>query len=235
MKTRHLITALALTVASTSLHAADSYWRYGLSQNHHNGSDGNFVVPNSGAYVKNVTLDKGTQLNLAVGTGVGERLRIEAELSQSFANQVGSNGNLVSPVATSPVTLEGDVERTALMANVIMDLGDTMQAGLTPYALLGVGMSQNKLSNLTLSAGTDHIAFEDSGTMELAWKVGLGATWRTSNNVLVDIGANYFNAGDVESDKTVFSSALASNSELVKPFTFEVAGMNYGISVRVPF
>lgn len=235
MKTKHLLNALTIAVISTPIHAAESYWRYGLSQNHHSGSNGSFTTGGVTADVKNITFDKGTQLDLAIGTSLGESLRVEAELTHSFASQVGSNGNLVSPVATAPVSLEGDVTRTTLSANAIYDLGDPAQAGLTPYALLGIGMSRNTLSDMTLIAGTNYIDFGDSDTTELAWKAGLGATWRTSNNVLLDFSASYFDAGEAESDKTVFSSAMGSMAELEKAFVVDIAGMNYGISVRVPF
>lgn len=236
MKTKHLLSALTIAVISTPMHAAESYWRYGLSQDHHNGNDGSFTAPPGvAADVKNVALDKGTQLNIAVGTSLGKRLRVEAELAHSFATRVGSNGDLVSVAATAPVSLEGEVTRTALFANAIFDLGDSAQPGLTPFATIGLGMSQNTISELTLIATPNHINFDDSDTMELAWKAGLGATWRTANNVLIDFSANYFDAGEAETDKTVFSSALGSLSELEKPFAVDITGMNYGISVRVPF
>src|SRR5690606_20082870 len=125
MNTKHLLCALTIAVISTPMHAAENYWRYGLSQDHHSGNDGSFTVsPGIAADVKNVTLDKGTQLNIAVGTRLGKRLRVEAELAHSFANRIGSNGNLVSSTATAPVSLEGEVTRTALFANAIFDLGD---------------------------------------------------------------------------------------------------------------
>src|SRR5690606_6171473 len=170
MKTKHLLSALTIAVISTPIHATENYWRYGLSQDHHNGNDGSFAVsPGIAADVKNVSLDKGTQLNIAVGTNLGERLRIEAELAHSFATRVGRNGNIVSAAATGPVSLEGEVTRTALFANAIFDLGDSAQPGLTPFATIGLGMSQNTVSGLTLISTPTYNDIDDSDTMELAW------------------------------------------------------------------
>lgn len=184
----YLITATllsALGLASPCL-AADYFDDEAKSDRYFSGSLGlsrlnDSLYKEAGAvYGFNVQYDLGYEGSLAWGGNLGERFRLEGELSYS-ANGVDDD--------VRPSSLYGDgdnlVSSVALMANCFLDFPTDI--ALSSHLMVGLGMAHIDLD-----------AYDD--LQSVALQLGGGVSYEVSDSLIVDLQYRYFVGLNLDND-----------------------------------
>ncbi len=161
------------------------------------------------------TVDRKAPTAPVVGAGVGWQvtpyLRTDLTLSYRFSRSWDGTDNVQN------ITYSGDVSSLRGFANLYLDV-----AGLTeglgvfkPYVGAGLGFAHNKLDDLdvtdnTAPAGFGRFTLDGARKSSFAWQVMAGTGIAVSENVTVDIGYRYVDAGSVKSGTTLTSSLFGS-------------------------
>lgn len=174
--------ALAALSGANAANAADSWYVRGAAGW---GAGGGADISSSGPLGGDADLDESTTVAVALGTARGEHWRFEAELS-------GRDSELEAAPLLDP---GGDIQATALMANVFYEFG----AGpIRPYAGLGLGVASVELE-ATFTPPLQTVAVADDDTA-FAYQFMAGAAFEVSPRITLDFGYQYFSTPGVETE-----------------------------------
>jgi opacity protein-like surface antigen len=174
--------ALAALSGANAANAAEGWYARGAAGW---GAEGGADISSDGPLGGDADLDESTTVAVALGTARGEHWRFEAELSRRD-----------SELAAAPLLDPGgEVQATALMANVFYDFGT---GPIRPYAGLGLGVAIVELE-ATFTPPLQTTAVADDGTA-FAYQVMAGVAIEVSPNVTLDFGYQYFSTPGVETE-----------------------------------
>lgn len=138
------------------------------------------------------SFDDGLGLGVAYGTRLGPvgangRWRIEGELSWRSNDVDDHRLNGSAPLAGS----DGELNSTALMANLLVDFNEAAQ--FTPYVGAGIGFAKVEASDFGTSGIPDVL---DDDATEFAWQFIAGAGWDVSPTAELFAEYRYFATAD---------------------------------------
>jgi opacity protein-like surface antigen len=141
-----------------------------------------------------------------------------------FANPCGG-------LARCPDIYTGSVSSAVFMANGYVDLGTW--AGLTPYVGVGVGIANNKFSNLVdQSIGNSGFGYSSaSSKTNFAWAAMAGLSYAVSQNLKLEMGYRYLNLGTASSGAIICQPVgLAGCPQEVQKL--KIASQDFRIGMR---
>ncbi len=198
MQFRVFSTAMVLFLAATSAHAQkrpqylDGLYvsgQAGVNQTEETGTSRNNVTTNAG-------FARGATGSVAVGYGLGNGVRVEAEaaIRNSTVNKLENTtsifvddglGNLVE--TTSAPGPGGRIRSTSLMGNVLYDLPTSI--GVVPFVGVGVGGARVEARNL----GVDKQGATTTGSKIVpAYQALAGVNVGVTDNIAVGVTYRYF-------------------------------------------
>ncbi|KPJ98006.1 MAG: hypothetical protein AMJ60_09740 [Desulfobacterales bacterium SG8_35] len=141
---------------------------------------------------RNFTYDAGYDASIILGYDLGEehprvgRGRVELEFNTA------SNDLNEAEFVEGKVGAGGSADRTSIMLNTIGEYAT--QAGMTIYALIGLGWAEISLDNVSIMGDP----FVDDSNNQLAYQFGLGLAWNLSKHFVFDVGYRYYGTTDPE-------------------------------------
>lgn len=159
-------------------------------------------------------------LELALGTELGRRARVELALSSRLGLGLDAEANFLGVDAEQPVRAE--TSSLAAFAVVAVDLGRP-EWRLQPYLAAGAGAARNEVEDgiyafpgvspdaTTIVRGGDHTDF--------AWTAAAGLSYRLTESTFLELAARYTDLGEVRTDP--------GEATIVRPrgtFTLDIAG-----------
>jgi opacity protein-like surface antigen len=174
--------ALAALSGANAANAADSWYVRGAAGW---GAGGGADISSDGPLGGDADLDESATVAVAVGAPRGEHWRFEAELSRR-------DSELEAAPLLDP---GGEIQTTALMANVFYDFGTDP---IRPYAGLGLGVASVELE-ATFTPPLQTVAVADDETA-FAYQIMAGVAFALSPSVTLDFGYQYFSTPGVETE-----------------------------------
>jgi opacity protein-like surface antigen len=162
---------------------------------------------------------------IALGTRIGARTRIELALSQRDFELEG-NANFRNVTAQQPV--HADARSRAAMFLASLDFGSS-EARVQPFVSAGIGASRNAIDAVrydfpAIAIGAATITPDGTNT-DLAWTIGGGASVRLSNALRLDLALRYSELGEFRTDA---GTATIIRPNRILPITIDRTTMNAG-------
>ncbi len=159
-----------------------------------NDQDGN--ATGGGAFT--IESDPGFLVQGAIGTYIGQNIRLEAEAAyrQADFDQASSGGTTVTPT--------GDLKMATGMANLIYDFD---LGAFKPFIGAGAGVAQLKSSAITIG----NLAVAEKDATEFAFQVMLGLMYELNRDWSLGIDGRYVGTSDEDIDATAVTVNLRYN------------------------
>lgn len=135
----------------------------------------------------------------------------------------------------------GSVSSVALMANLFYSPLERSNPGskLQPFVVFGAGIANNKTGTWTrenTEAETEVRSFEGSSNTDLAWSIGLGASYEVAragkSPVMVEAAWRYYDLGTAKGGTTPLPGNGASQPQ--DPLNFTARHSVVSIGLRIP-
>jgi opacity protein-like surface antigen len=191
----------ALACASPAL--AQSYWRFdgGLSKSRKVDlkDDSNVLICGNAACTQGAVFDD-VKTSPLFDFGWGYRFGrfFHSDITLAFRNGYHLDA---SDKTIIPSSVKADIKSTALMLNMYLDFPTS--SGANPYIGIGVGASQNKISDIVVRSGvfTDTRVTAPGGKKtNAAGAIMAGISMPMSSGTVVEFGFRFVDLGKIESD-----------------------------------
>ena len=142
-------------------------------------------------------------LGLAVGYDFKRQfsLPIRAELEYAYLGKASKNYKDIDEDGDLQV-LKMTLGGSTLFANTYFDLHN--DSAFTPYVSVGLGYSfvsaKGKFSYPEYS-GVTVAQFKEKTSTNFAWNLGIGAAWKLTDNIALDLGYRYANLGKAKTGR----------------------------------
>lgn len=132
-----------------------------------------------------------------IGGGIGYRIHEVLRTDLTVSYRGGYEVDYATSILATPLTARGDVSSLSSFLNLYADLD--RWGPLQPYIGVGVGLSQNKVGDVTgTAAGTPFATIEGASKTSLAWQAMAGVSLAFTYNAFLDIGYHYVDLGEAE-------------------------------------
>lgn len=153
-----------------------------------------------------------------VGGGAGYRFNDYLRADVTIGYRGGYDIDASQSVSGSTFAVNGDVSSLTGMVNAYVDVA---KFGMfRPYVGGGIGVSRNKVSNLSASYLGVTGSVNDHSETSFAWQASAGVGVEVAPNVTVDVGYRYVDLGSMKTGDTVtiggtsFGGAGSSDGDL---------------------
>lgn len=189
-------------------------------------------------------LDSDDAAFASVGAGFDWMNGFRGDVSLSFFGDKDVSGPWSSTIPSTPgphASISTSVSSLAMMGTVYYAPWERTGKGarFSPYVSAGLGFARNDMSAWTRTnpvSTRPTRQFEGNVETNLAWSVGLGASWqihRQGNRpILLDAGVQYFDLGDAVGGAQPLPGSGASTPR--QPFTADMDAVVVSIGIRVP-
>lgn len=162
--------------------------------------------PGIGSFVKGTDSKKYGTGSVALGYQFSSDWRVEGEFTFPKENEFTSGSTAF------PTSLNHHKIRTQrLMLNVYKDFYLTDEFGL--YVNAGLGVAELKSKGWQ---GNEGRQYNSNSDRNIAYSLGVGATYRPIENVNIDFGYRYIDSGKTESGWNAFGNARGLQDEQMK-------------------
>lgn len=148
---------------------------------------------------------------------------VRVELDATFRAKGESNGHVVIEDYSDDMQIKNKVQADTYMLNAYYDFHNS--SAFTPYISAGLGMAHVKLKHKAIDSDSD--ARMSGSANNFAWGVGVGTQYAVTENVAIDAGYKYINAGKVsassyhaEGDFGYKAKAKASTNDFTLGVTY---------------
>jgi opacity protein-like surface antigen len=143
----------------------------------------------------------GPLLELAVGAELGERWRLELELSARPDLDLAAEANFRGVSGAQPASAGG--RSTTALLRAVMDLG-APELRWRPFVAAGIGAARNELDEVVYSfpsIAPGALTRVEGGThTDLAWSAAAGVAIRLAPRLFLDLEARYSDLGQMRTD-----------------------------------
>lgn len=239
MNNRLLISSLIFLSASTSAATMPTgfYAKLGIGQSYGKNDDFNIAATSSSTLNAKDSLDfkHSDSYQLAIGYRYPELSWLTTELSLNYNAKLKAQGDtfIINGTSYSEQSHQ-HIKSTTLMLSGQIDLASYFNQDdwlFHPYVGLGVGVSRNKLSDLSanednVSAGVVSLDNADTHT-DFAWQTKLGVTYAATKHIVLDLSYAYNDYGKVKAKSTTSGSTTYSSYEMNYRTQQIMLGMRY--------
>lgn len=226
----------------TSLKSGISATQFDNSKDQISNSEGDFNFKQT---LHNDDTDKSIYPNISAAVGFDfskiSNLNARAELEYTYKdkekfssniNQVtlgmGEESQVIDIPEGTPSLLINELRAQSLMFNLYYDFKNSSK--FTPYLSAGAGLTyiKNKQNiNPELSLENDLNLSDTSNTF--TWSAGAGVAYKVTENVALDLGYRYLDAGEVKFNNTVFQDNIDLKT------TADLVSHDYSLGIRYNF
>jgi opacity protein-like surface antigen len=222
---------LRLDLGSASSFVKDGYWQSA-------GFPGDPQI--------NFDLDSSSQRFGSIGVGFDWQNGYRGDVSFLSSTSSNISGLCISASDGTPCSdhaniTGGSVRTQALIGSIYYSPLERRGSNsvFQPFVVAGVGLARNKIGPWTrenLNSGNPTRTYEGNTETNLAWSIGIGASWQVTRPgkwpIIVEASWKHYDFGQVSGGTTTLSGG--GSSRPVQPLTFDNRGQVISLGLRIP-
>lgn len=220
------------------------YVRAGLGVEYSMVDDGFWESPGASDPLVLFAFDSDNAAFGSVGVGFDWMNGYRGDISLSYFGEKDVSGPWSATIPPTPgphASMATSVSSLALMGHVYYTPWERQgkNTRFNPYVSAGVGFARNEMSTWTRTnpaATRPERSFEGNIETDLAWSVGIGASWQIQRPgqrvMLLDAGVQYFDLGDAQGSGQPLAGSGTSTPR--QPLTVGMDATVVSVGIRIP-